>query len=203
MALVLGLGRGVAPPLRRWRQDGDRQHDLVRAVGPRQHFGQALVAFLAVDGGTDELSAPIRNGGPLLAAADLQLAGQHVVLAVAQERSQGAILEAAAVRAGLAEGAGLRIRQSALYQEARALQALQGGHGVVAAEASGEGVGQAARDQVHLTRAAAHGAGRDDLDADGQRARLQRGHQLAERGAFPFENPIGGSCSHGSDSALS
>jgi hypothetical protein len=100
------------------------------------------------------------------------------------------------VRAGLGKRTSFRIGEPAFHQEARAFQALQGGYRVVAAQASGEGIGQPAREQVNLAGAAAHGPRRDHLDAHGQRACLERGHEFPERAAFPFGCSIGGRWSH-------
>jgi hypothetical protein len=85
------------------RQHGGRQDNLVGTVGPGQHLGQALFAVLAVHGGTGDLAALVADHGFFLASLNLQAAGEHVVLAVTHERSEGTVLEAALARAGLGE----------------------------------------------------------------------------------------------------
>jgi hypothetical protein len=153
-------------------QRGRGQDDLVGTVGPGHDLGQAFLAVAAVHSGADDLPTPVANHGPLGAARDLQAAGEHVVLAVAHERSEGPVLEVARGRPGLAERSGFRIREPTFHQEACTLDALQGGQGVVAAQAAGDGIGQPAREQVHLARVAAHRSRRNHLDANGQRGRL-------------------------------
>jgi hypothetical protein len=69
--------------------------------------------------------------------------------------------------------------QPAFNDVARPFQALQGRHGVVAAQAAREGVGQSAGQQVNLASVATRGARRDDLDANRQGRCLEHGHELA------------------------
>ena len=83
------------------------------------------------------------------------------------------------MRAGLAQGSRFRIGQPAFDHVARPLQALQGRHRVVAAQAAREGVGQPARKQVDLAGVAARGARRDHLDTNRQGRGLEHGHELA------------------------
>jgi hypothetical protein len=77
---------------------------------------------------------------------------------------------------------------------------LQRGHRIVAAQASREGIGQPSREEMDLSRVAAHRPRRDHFDPDGQRGRLENGHEFAKRAAFPFGRSIRGWWGHGSDS---
>jgi hypothetical protein len=79
----------------------------------------------------------------------------------------------------LAERSGLGIGQPAFHDEARAFQALQRRHGVFPAQASGKGVGHSTRQKMHFTDAAIGRAGRNHVDAYGQRRSLKHGHELA------------------------
>jgi hypothetical protein len=175
----------------RW-QHGGGQDDRVAAVRPRQHFGKPLGGVGAVQERARDLSPLVSDHCFLLAARDLEAAGKHIVLAVAHQSSKGTILEAPFARAGHGERSGFRIGQPASYQETRALHELQGGHRVVAAQASREGVGQAARDQVNFARVAAHGTGWNNLDPHRLRGCQQGSDQLTERAAFPFGRQIRG-----------
>jgi hypothetical protein len=151
VALTVGpCARTVAATSGHLGQHGRRQNDLVGTLRPPQHLGQALGTFAAAHYRADDFSAPVADGGSILAAPDFEAAGQDVVLAVAHQRREGAVFQAALVRTGFAERSGFRIRQAALDHIARTLQALQGSHRVVAAQAAGEGIGQSARQQVNL-----------------------------------------------------
>jgi hypothetical protein len=94
------------------------------------------------------------------------------------------------------ERAGLGIGQPGFDNVAGALQALQGSHGVISAQAAGEGVGQTSRKKVDFAGVAVGGPGRDDLDANRQGSGLQHGDQLAQRAAFPFGRSVSGWSDH-------
>ena len=169
----------VAAARRHLGQHGRRQNDFVRTLGPPHHLGQKFGAFAAPHNRADDFSTPVADHGPVLAAPDFQPASQDVLLAVAHQRRERAVFQASLVRAGLAQGSRFRIGQPAFDHVARPLQALQGGHCVVAAQAAREGVGQPARQQVYLAGVAARGARRDHLDTNRQGRSLEHGHELA------------------------
>jgi hypothetical protein len=76
---------------------------------------------------------------------------------------------------------------------------LQRSHGVVAAQAAREGIGQSARQQVNLAGDAVGCTGRNDLDAHRQGSRLEHGHKLTQGAAFPLGDPISRWSGHSSD----
>jgi hypothetical protein len=169
VALALGLcARAIAATRRHLGQHGCRQNDFVGTIRPPQYLRQALGTFASAHNRADDFSTPVADGGPILTAPDFEPAGQDVVFAVAHQRRERAVFQAALVRAGLAQRSGFRIGQAAFNHIARPFQALQGSHRVVAAQAAREGIGQSARQQVNLARDAVGRTGRKDLDANWQ-----------------------------------
>jgi hypothetical protein len=200
VALALGPCAGTLAATRRHLgQHGRRQNDLIGTIRPPQHLGQALGTLASAHNRADDFSTPVADGGAILAAPDFQPAGQNILLAVAHQRGEGAVFQTALVRTGLAQRSGFRIRQAAFDHIARPLQALQGGHRVVAAQAAREGIGHSARQQVNLAGNAVRRAGRHHLDANRQGRCLQHGHELAQGAAFPLGDAISRWSGHTSD----
>jgi hypothetical protein len=105
--------RAIAAARRHLGQHRRWQDDFVDAVVPRQHLGQTIGTFAVTHNRADDFPAPIADHSPILATPDLQSAGQNIILAVAHQRRERAVLQVAFVRARLAQGSGFRIGQPA------------------------------------------------------------------------------------------
>jgi hypothetical protein len=86
----------------------------------------------------------------LLATPHLERAGQHVVLTVAHDLDQRTLGQTPLGRAGLRQGSGLGIGQAGVDHEAGAGQPLQGGCRFLATLVAGEGVVEAAGQEVYF-----------------------------------------------------
>jgi hypothetical protein len=191
MALSFGFCPcAIAAAQRHLGQHGCRQDDFVGAIVPPQHFGQTIGTFAATHARADDFPSPIADHGPILATPGFQSAGQDILLAVAHQRRERAVLQASLVWARLAQGSGFRIGQPAFDYVTRPFQTLQGCHRVVAAQAARECIGHSARQEVNLAGAAISRARRDDLDANRQGSCLKHGHELAQGAAFPLGDVI-------------
>ncbi len=159
----------VAPGGRghRWRHR-QRQVDLEEPLLPGHDLGEAFGSVTAAYRGSDQLAAPIADSGLLLAAPHLERAGQHVVLAVAHDLDEWALGQTPVGGARLRQRSGLGVRQTGIDHEAGTGHPLQGGGSFLATLVAGEGVVEAAGQEVHLACQRTPGAGCEHADAGRQ-----------------------------------